>query len=119
MNRDIKNKDIKVIGVEPYESPLISKNKSSSHKIQGIGANFIPSILDKEVIDGFMYSSIEKALKYSKLAAKTEALSIGISSGAALKVAIELALKEENKNIVVIFPDFGNRYYSTELFDEE
>ena len=114
-----KNHQIKIIGVEPLNSPLISQNKSSSHKIQGIGANFIPSILDKEVIDEIRYSNDEEAFKYSKIMASVEGVSIGISSGAALKVAIDLAKESINKNIVVIFPDFGNKYFSTELFNEE
>ena len=114
-----KIKNVKAYVVEPESSPLISKGYAGAHKIQGIGANFIPNTLDKTLIDGVITCSDEDAFKYAKLLAKTEAVLVGISSGAALKGAIELAKLSENegKNIVVVLPDGADRYYSTALFE--
>ncbi len=113
-----KNKNIKVIAVEPKSSPVLSKGVSGSHKIQGIGANFIPQNLDTGVYDQIITVSDEDAFNYAKLLCKTEGLSVGISSGAALCASVEIAKLAENanKNIVVIFPDTASRYLSTELF---
>lgn len=116
-----KNSEIKIIGVEPKSSPLLTKGYSGQHKIQGIGANFIPSILDAKIIEHIIDVENDDAFTYSRILAKKEGLLCGISSGAALYGAIEIAKKEENKdkNIVVILPDGGERYLSTELFKEE
>ena len=113
-----KIKDVKVIGVEPLSSPVISQNKKGSHKIQGIGAGFIPSTLNLEVVDKVETCSDEDAFKFARIVPSIEGMLVGISSGASLKVAIEYAKKEENtnKNIVVLFPDSGDRYLSTDLF---
>ena len=116
-----KIKDVKVIGVEPLSSPVISQNKKGSHKIQGIGAGFIPSTLDLSIIDKVETCSDEDAFKFAKIVPSIEGMLVGISSGASLKVAIEYAKKDENanKNIVVLFPDSGDRYLSTDLFNLE
>lgn len=114
-----KNNDIKIIGVEPLSSPLINKGVSSPHKIQGIGANFIPKNYDDSVVDEVICASDEDAFNYSKILAKTEGVFVGISSGAALSCAIKLAQNEEykGKNIVALMPDTGDRYLSTELVE--
>lgn len=114
-----QNKNIKVIGVEPASSPLLTKGYAGGHAIQGIGANFIPSILNREVIDEVVAISNEDAIKYAKEVGFNEGFLVGISAGASLKASIDIALKETNKNIVVIFPDSGDRYLSTPLFDFE
>ena len=116
-----KIKDVKIIGVEPLSSPVISQNKKGSHKIQGIGAGFIPSTLDLSIIDKVEICSDEDAFKFAKIVPSIEGMLVGISSGASLKVAIDYAKKEENtnKNIVVLFPDSGDRYLSTDLFNLE
>ena len=116
-----KIKDVKIIGVEPLSSPVISQNKKGSHKIQGIGAGFIPSTLNLEVVDKVETCSDEDAFKFARIVPSIEGMLVGISSGASLKVAIEYAKKEENanKNIVVLFPDSGDRYLSTDLFNLE
>lgn len=113
-----QNKDIKVIGVEPKSSPLITKGEFGPHKIQGIGANFIPKNYDESLVDKVVSVSNEDAYKYANLMAKKEGILVGISSGASLSVAIEIAKKEENigKTIVAILPDTGDRYLSTDLF---
>ena len=111
-----KNSNIQIIGVEPFNSPLISKGVKGSHKIQGIGANLIPNTLNKDVIDVIELIDDKDAFEYSKIATKLEGVLVGISSGAALKIAIDYAKKEENKNIVVILPDTGYKYLSTDLF---
>ncbi len=113
-----QNKDIKVVAVEPLGSPVLTEGHPGSHKIQGIGAGFIPNTLDTSIYDEVIDISDENAFKYGKLAIKLENLSIGISSGAALAAAVELASRKENinKNIVVIFPDKGDRYGSTPLY---
>lgn len=116
-----KIKDVKIIGIEPLSSPIISQNKKGSHKIQGIGAGFIPSTLDLSIIDKVETCSDEDAFKFARIVPSIEGMLVGISSGASLKVAIEYAKKEENtnKNIVVLFPDSGDRYLSTDLFNLE
>ena len=115
-----QNKDMKVVAVEPLGSPVLTEGHPGAHKIQGIGAGFIPNTLDTSIYDEVIDISDENAFKYGKLAIKLENLSIGISSGAALAGAIELAQREENKNktIVVIFPDKGDRYLSTSLYKD-
>lgn len=113
-----QRKEIEIIAVEPASSPLLSKGESGPHKIQGIGANFVPKVLEQDVYDKVLAITDEDALKWAKEIGKTEGILVGISSGAALKAAIELAEQTDNKgkNIVVLFTDGGDRYYSTELF---
>lgn len=115
-----KNPDVKVIAVEPADSPVLSKGKAGPHKIQGIGAGFVPAILNTNIIDEIMPVENEDAFAASKIIAKMEGVLVGISSGAALHAAIETARKPENidKVIVVILPDSGDRYYSTPLFSD-
>ena len=114
-----KNPDIKVIGVEPYDSPLITKGTAGPHGIQGIGANFIPDNLDMSVIDEVLTVKTEDAFSMSKAFAKSEGLLVGISSGAALMAAKDIAERQENegKKIVVLLPDSGERYMSVNLFE--
>lgn len=114
-----KNPDIKVIGVEPYDSPLITKGAAGPHGIQGIGANFIPDNLDMSVIDEVLTVKTEDSFAMSKAFAKSEGLLVGISSGAALIVAKQIAERPENegKKIVVLLPDSGERYMSVNLFE--
>jgi cysteine synthase A len=111
---------VKIIAVEPETSPVLSKGTAGAHKIQGIGAGFVPDVLNTEVYDEVITSSNEAAFEAAKLLAKSEGISVGISSGAALHTAIELAKKDENagKVIVALLPDSGDRYYSTPLFTE-
>lgn len=113
-----KNPGVKVAAVEPETSPVLSKGKAGPHKIQGIGAGFVPDVLDTKVYDEVIPVSNENAFAYGKLIGKTEGVLVGISSGAALYAAVELAKRPENegKNIVVLFPDTGDRYLSTPLF---
>ena len=112
-------KDIKIVGVEPYDSPLVSKGKAAPHKLQGIGANFVPKCLDVKVMDEIITVKFEDAKEMCKTIAKIEGMLIGVSGGAALVAATELAKRPEfeGKNIVVILPDTGERYLSTGLFD--
>lgn len=118
-----KNPKIKIIAVEPFDSPVISGGKSGPHKIQGIGAGFVPEVLNKSVIDEIILVRNEEALQTGRELARTEGLIVGISSGAAAFAASNLARRPENsgKNIIVILPDTGERYLSTLLyqFDEE
>ena len=120
--RFLKEKDprIKAIGVEPSASPLITQGKSGAHKIQGIGANFIPENYDASFVDEVLTVTDRDAYIAAQRLAKNEGILCGISSGAALHIATELALREENKNktIVALLPDTGDRYLSTELFEE-
>lgn len=111
--------DIQVAAVEPAASPLLSEGISGAHKIQGIGANFIPKVLDTRVYDEVLTVSDADAVNWAKEAGKIEGILVGISSGAALKAAVTLAQRAENKdrNIVAVFTDGGDRYYSTELFE--
>lgn len=113
-----KNPDVKVIAVEPESSPVLSKGYSGAHKIQGIGAGFVPKTLDTEIYDEIITVPNDAAMETTNEVAKTEGILVGISSGAALWAALELAKREENigKNIVVIFPDTGERYLSTGIF---
>ncbi|MEE1237303.1 MAG: cysteine synthase A [Turicibacter sp.] len=113
------NPNIKVVAVEPKTSPVLSQGVSGSHKIQGIGAGFVPSILNKEMIDEIITVSNEDAIEIVKCLARTEGLLVGISSGAAIYAATELGKRKENvgKRIIVICPDSGERYLSTELFN--
>lgn len=114
-----EKKEVKIVAVEPESSPLISKGKIGAHKIQGIGANFIPRNLDLNIIDKVVAVSDDDAIKNAKLLAVKEGALVGISSGAALTAAINLAKMDENagKTIVVLLADSGTRYMSTELFE--
>ena len=114
-----KNKNIKVIAVEPASSPVLSEGKAGPHKIQGIGAGFVPDTLDTSIYDMIFQIENEDAFRKARMCAKEEGILIGISSGAALSAALLTAQKEKDKNIVVIFPDTGERYLSTALFNEE
>ncbi|OGF48315.1 MAG: cysteine synthase A [Candidatus Firestonebacteria bacterium RIFOXYC2_FULL_39_67] len=111
---------VKIIGVEPFDSPLLSEGKAGPHKIQGIGANFIPKILNKKIIDEYIKVKNEDAGNTAKILAKEEGILAGISSGAALWAALEIAKRPESKNklIVALLPDTGERYLSTWLFQE-
>lgn len=115
-----QNPNVKVIAVEPETSPLLSKGQAGPHKIQGIGANFVPETLDKDIYDEIIAVPNDEAILTARKAAKQEGFLIGISSGAALWAGKQLAARPENKgkNIVVIFPDGGERYLSTNLYDE-
>jgi len=113
-----KNSNIKIIGIEPENSAVISGEKAGKHGIQGIGAGFIPDIMDLKLLDEIYLANDRSAIEASKMLASLEGIMTGISSGAALACAIEQAKKTENegKNIVVILPDSADRYFSTELF---
>ena len=113
-----KNPNIKVIAVEPQGSPVLSEGRAGAHKIQGIGAGFVPQTLDTSIYDEVIAVSDDDAFKYSRLFALSEGISVGISSGAALCAAVKTALCKENADIkiAVILPDGGDRYYSTPLF---
>ena len=115
-----KNPNVKIVAVEPESSPVLSKGVAGAHKIQGIGAGFIPKILDTNIYDEIITVSNDDAFKTGKLIGKKEGILVGISSGAAVYAAITLASKEENKgkNIVVLLPDTGDRYLSTPLFSD-
>lgn len=112
--------EVKVVAVEPASSPVLSEGKSGAHKIQGIGAGFVPDVLNTKVYDEIFPVVNEDAFATAKLLAKKEGISVGISSGAALYAAIEIAKRPENKGktIVALLPDSGDRYYSTALFTE-
>lgn len=114
------NPDVKIIAMEPADSPVLSEGKSGSHKIQGIGAGFVPKVLNTDIYDEIITVQNEDAFAASKLLAKEEGILTGISSGAALYAAIRLAKRPENKGktIVTLLPDSGDRYYSTPLFME-
>jgi cysteine synthase A len=113
-----RDPEVTIVAVEPFDSPVISGGKSGPHKIQGIGAGFIPEILNTEIIDDIILVKNEDAMRTSRELARSEGLIVGISSGAAVYAALQLALQEENagKRIVVILPDTGERYLSTLLF---
>ena len=115
-----QNPNVKIVAVEPASSPVLSKGQSGAHKIQGIGAGFVPDVLNTAVYDEVFPVENDDAFAAAKLLAKTEGISVGISSGAALHAAIELAKRPENKGktIVALLPDSGDRYYSTALFTE-
>ena len=115
-----KNPAIKIVAVEPADSPVLSQGKSGPHKIQGIGAGFIPSVLNTDIYDEIIPVESDDAFATGKLLAKKEGILVGISSGAALWAAIQLAKQPENKGKVIaaLWPDSGDRYYSTPLFTE-
>lgn len=115
-----KRLGIRIIGVEPSGSPVLSEGKSGSHNIQGIGAGFVPDVLNEDVLDEIITVEDEDAFHMCRLLARKEGILAGISSGAALHAAVQVAERNEyeDKNIVVIFPDSGERYLSTELFDK-
>ncbi len=115
-----QNPDVKIVAVEPASSPVLSKGTPGPHKIQGIGAGFVPDVLNTDVYDEVFTVDNDSAFATSKLIAKKEGISVGISSGAALYAALELAKRPENqgKTIVALLPDSGDRYYSTPLFNE-
>lgn len=110
-----KYPDIKIIGIEPKDSPLITKGKAGSHDLQGIGANFIPKILDLDLVDEVITVSKDDAYEAARILAKKEGLLVGITAGAALHGATKIT--DKNKNIVVLLPDTGERYLSTSLFE--
>ena len=112
--------EVKIVGVEPATSPVLTQGKSGPHKIQGIGAGFVPKVLNTELYDEIITIENDDAFATSKELAKAEGILVGISSGAALKAAVELAKRPENKGktIVALLPDSGDRYYSTPLFVE-
>ena len=114
-----RNPEVQVIAVEPADSPLLSEGKAGPHKIQGLGANFVPEILDRDVIDEVITRQLDQALEYARRAAGEEGILAGISGGAALSAAADVAARPENagKTIVVVVPDFGERYLSTALFE--
>jgi cysteine synthase A len=116
-----RNPELKVVAVEPYDSPVLSGGAPAPHKIQGIGAGFVPKVLNMEVIDEIFKVKNEEAFDSSRALAKTEGLLVGISSGAAVFAAAKIGKRAENsgKNIVVILPDSGERYLSTTLFQED
>lgn len=116
-----KNPDIKIIAVEPKDSPFLSEGKAGAHGLQGIGAGFVPSILDTEIYDEIITVTTDEAYAAARKTVKTEGILIGISSGAALHAATLVASREENagKKIVVLLPDNGERYLSTPIFESE
>ena len=115
-----KNPDVKIIAVEPETSAVLSTGKAGAHKIQGIGAGFVPNTLNTEVYDEIIPVSNEASFEYGKIIAKEEGVLVGISSGAALYAAIEVAKRPEfkGKTVVALLPDSGDRYYSTDLFTD-
>ncbi|MCD8248575.1 MAG: pyridoxal-phosphate dependent enzyme, partial [Lachnospiraceae bacterium] len=115
-----KKPEVKIVAVEPATSPVLSEGKSGSHKIQGIGAGFVPEVLNTKIYDEVITIDNDDAFAKSKLLTKYEGVLTGISSGAALSAGIQLAGRPENKGktIVVLLPDSGDRYYSTPLFTD-
>lgn len=115
-----KNKSIKIVGVEPDTSAVLSGNKPGAHKLQGIGAGFVPEILNREIIDEIIPVSAEDAFAMGREMGRREGILVGITSGAALFAGLQLAKREENKGktIVVVMPDTGERYLSSEMFNE-
>ena len=113
-----KNPDVKVVAVEPASSPVLSKGTAGAHKIQGIGAGFVPDVLDTTVYDEIIAVENDDAFATGRLIGHKEGVLVGISSGAAVYAALQLAKRPENagKNIVVLLPDTGDRYLSTPLF---
>ena len=115
-----KNPDIKIVALEPEDSPVLSEGRAGSHKIQGIGAGFVPDVLNTGIYDEIFKAANQDAFNTAKLLARKEGISVGISSGAALHAAVEMAKKPENKGkvIVAVLPDSGDRYYSTPIFTD-
>ena len=115
-----QNPNVKVVAVEPASSPVLSKGTAGSHKIQGIGAGFIPDVLDTKVYDEVIAVENEDAFTTGRLIGRKEGVLVGISSGAAVWAAVQLAKRPENrgKTIVVLLPDTGDRYLSTPLFED-
>lgn len=115
-----KKPEVKIVAVEPATSPVLSEGKSGPHKIQGIGAGFVPEVLNTQIYDEIIPVENEKAFETTKELTRTEGVLTGISSGAALYAALQLAQRPENegKTIVALLPDSGDRYYSTPLFTE-
>lgn len=115
-----QKKEVQIIGVEPYSSPVLSGGEKGAHGLQGIGAGFIPEVLNTAILDGVLTITEEEAYLAARQLSKTEGYLVGISSGAALSAAVTLAKREENhgKTIVVLLPDTGDRYLSTPLFSE-
>ena len=115
-----QNPDVKIVALEPEDSPILSEGRAGSHKIQGIGAGFVPDVLNTGVYDEVYKAANEDAFSAAKYLAKTEGISVGISAGAALHAGIEYAKAPENKGktIVVLLPDSGDRYYSTPIFTD-
>lgn len=115
------NPNVKIVAVEPADSPLLSQGRAGAHGLQGIGANFVPKVLDTDIYDEIITVTTEQAYAAARLTVKTQGILIGISSGAALHAAAELAKRPENsgKRIVVLLPDGGERYLSTSLFEED
>ncbi|MBE6635475.1 MAG: cysteine synthase A [Ruminococcaceae bacterium] len=111
-----KKPDIRIIAVEPSESPLLSGGIAAPHKIQGIGANFIPKVLNRDIYDEVITVSADEAYESARLLGRTEGIAVGISSGAALAAATHVAKRESGKRIVTLFPDGVDRYLSTDLF---
>lgn len=122
VGRYLKSRDpaVRIVGVEPAASPLLSKGTAGPHKIQGIGANFVPQVLDTAIYDELLAVTDQDAFAAGRLMARTEGVLVGISSGAALWAAVELAKRPENrgKTIVTLLPDTGDRYLSTGMFDD-
>ena len=116
-----KKSNFKAIGVEPFNSPVLSGGKAGPHKIQGIGAGFVPNVLKTELLDEVIRVKDEKAIETSRKLAKEEGLLVGISAGAAVFAALEVGNRHENRGkiIVVILPDTGERYLSTALFHND
>lgn len=115
-----KNENVKVVAVEPYGSPVLSEGRSGKHDLQGIGAGFVPEVLDENIYDEIITIKDEEAYEYGRRMAREEGVLVGISSGAALAAAARLAAREENKGklIAVILPDTGERYLSTRMFEK-
>ena len=116
-----RNPELEVYAIEPKDSPVLSQGQAGSHGIQGIGANFVPSILDTDIYNEVITVATDDAFATAKELGRTEGILCGISSGAALWAGLEIAKREENKgkNMVIVLPDSGDRYYSTALFQEE
>lgn len=115
-----KNPDVKIVAVEPANSPLLSEGRAGKHNLQGIGANFVPELLDRSVMDEIVQVAEEDAYEYSRKLAREEGYLTGITAGAAVYAAVKLSKRSENegKNIVIILPDTGERYLSTVLFED-